>query len=61
MNVGELLKQYFPASSNTTIDVFDARNIYDVYQRIFNVLNQYNRDRDYGAAGNELLLLRDFR
>lgn len=41
MNVGELLKQYFPASSNTTIDVFDARNIYDVYQRIFNVLNQY--------------------
>ena len=36
------MKQYFPASDNdVTIDVFDEKNIYDVYQRVVSVLTQY--------------------
>lgn len=42
MNLSGLMKQYFPASDNdVTIDVFDEKNIYDVYQRVVSVLTQY--------------------
>ena len=41
MNIASLLKQYFPKSEAITIDVFDTKNIYDVYQRIVGVLTQY--------------------
>lgn len=41
MNVNSLLKQFFPQSDAVTIDVFDAKNIYTVYQRIITVLTQY--------------------
>lgn len=42
MNLSSLIKQYFPLTSNDiTIDVFDEKNIYDVYQRVVNILTQY--------------------
>ena len=42
MNLTTLIKQYFHSSSNdVTIDVFDEKNIYSVYQRVVSVLTQY--------------------
>lgn len=42
MNLSVLIKQYFSSISNDiTIDVFDEKNIYDVYQRVVGVLTQY--------------------
>ena len=42
MNLSVLIKQYFSSVSNDiTIDVFDEKNIYDVYQRVVGVLTQY--------------------
>ena len=42
MNLTTLIKQYFHSSSNdVTIDVFDKKNIYSVYQRVVSVLTQY--------------------
>lgn len=41
MNVAALLQQYFPASDKNTIDVFDSRNIYDVYERVVSTLTRY--------------------
>ena len=42
MNLTTLIRQYFPLSGNdVTIDVFDEKNIYDVYQRVVGVLTQY--------------------
>ena len=47
MNLSVLIKQYFSSvSDDITIDVFDEKNIYDVYQRVVanraNVATQYN-------------------
>lgn len=42
MNLTTLIRQYFPLSGNdVTIDVFNEKNIYDVYQRVVGVLTQY--------------------
>lgn len=42
MNLSILIKHYFASASNhVTIDVFDEKNIYDVYQRVVRVLTQY--------------------
>lgn len=42
MNLSSLIKQYFPSSNNeVTIDVFDEKNIYDVYQRVVSALTQH--------------------
>lgn len=42
MNVSTLIKQYFsPYGDNVTIDVFDEKNIYDVYQRVIETLTKY--------------------
>ena len=42
MNLLTLIKQYFLSKNeDLTIDVFDEKNIYDVYQRVVGVLNQY--------------------
>ncbi len=42
MNLSTLIKQYFSSSSDEiTIDVFDEKNIFDVYQRVVGVLTQY--------------------
>ena len=41
MDVASLLKQFFPKTETITIDVFDAKNIYDVYHRIVGVLTQH--------------------
>ena len=42
MNLSTLIKQYFNSSNHdVTIDVFDEKNIYSVYQRVVNVLTQY--------------------
>ncbi len=42
MNLSTLIKQYFPTSENdVTIDVFDEKNIYDVYHRVVSVLTQH--------------------
>ena len=42
MNLSTLIKQYFSSvSSEITIDVFDEKNIYDVYQRVVNVLTKH--------------------
>ena len=42
MNLTTLIKQYFPASENeVTIDVFDEKNIYDVYHRVVSVLTKH--------------------
>ena len=42
MNLTTLIKQYFSLSDEgITIDVFDEKNIYDVYQRVVSMLTQY--------------------
>ena len=42
MNLSTLIKQYFQTSENdVTIDVFDEKNIYDVYHRVVSVLTQH--------------------
>ena len=42
MNLSILIKQYFsPVNDDITIDVFDEKNIYDVYQRVVGVLTQH--------------------
>lgn len=42
MNLAILIKQYFPSyGDEITIDVFDEKNIYDVYQRVVGVLTQH--------------------
>ena len=42
MNLSTLIKQYFHSSNNdVTIDVFDEKNIYSVYQRVVSVLTQH--------------------
>ena len=42
MNLTTLIKQYFPTSENdVTIDVFDEKNIYDVYHRVVSVLTKH--------------------
>ncbi len=42
MNLSILIKQYFNASNgDVTIDVFDEKNIYNVYQRVVSVLTQH--------------------
>ena len=42
MNLSSLIKKYFPLTSDDlTIDVFDEKNIYDVYQRVVNILTQH--------------------
>ena len=42
MNLSALIKQYFPSKSeDITIDVFDEKNIYTVYQRVVGVLTQH--------------------
>ena len=41
MNVTLLINRYFDDErADTNIDVFDSSNIYDVYQRVINVLNR---------------------
>lgn len=42
MNLSTLIKQYFSTSNyEITIDVFDEKNIYNVFQRVLNVLTQH--------------------
>ena len=42
MNLSVLIKQYFSSiNEDITIDVFDEKNIYDVYQRVVGVLTQH--------------------
>ncbi len=42
MNLSCLIKQYFSSrSDDITIDVFDEKNIYDVYQRVIDVLTRH--------------------
>ena len=42
MNLSILIKQYFSSKNeDLTIDVFDEKNIYEVYQRVVGVLTQY--------------------
>lgn len=42
MNVSSLIKQYFASDSNDiTIDVFDEKNIYSVYQRVIETLTHH--------------------
>lgn len=42
MNVSALIRQYFASHSNdVAIDVFDEKNIYDVYQRVIETLTRY--------------------
>lgn len=42
MNLSSLIKRYFTSAGNdVTIDVFDEKNIYNVYQHVINVLTQY--------------------
>ena len=42
MNLTKLIKHYFPSGNDDiTIDVFDEKNIYDVYQRVVGILTQY--------------------
>ena len=42
MNLLTLIKQYFSSKNeDLTIDVFDEKNIYDVYQRVVGVLTHY--------------------
>jgi anti-sigma regulatory factor (Ser/Thr protein kinase) len=38
MNVDSLLRQYFPASDNVCIEMFDEKNIQQVYRRLVEVL-----------------------
>lgn len=40
MNINSLIQKYFAdCATDTTIDVFDSKNIFDVYKRIVKVLN----------------------
>lgn len=58
MNLSSLIKQYFAsAGDEVTIDVFDEKNIYGVYQRVVNVLTQHIDIENYYTASNELLFL----
>lgn len=42
MNLSSLIKQYFAyAGNDVTIDVFDEKNIYEVYQRVVTMLTHY--------------------
>lgn len=42
MNLSSLIKHYFLSrNEDLTIDVFDEKNIYDVYHRVVGVLTQY--------------------
>lgn len=42
MNLSALIKNYFVTTDeNLTIDVFDEKNIYDVYQRVVDVLTKH--------------------
>ncbi len=42
MNLTTLIRQYFTSKNeDLTIDVFDQKNIYNVYQRVVGVLTQY--------------------
>lgn len=42
MNLSTLIKHYFLSKSeDITIDVFDEKNIYAVYQRVVGVLTQH--------------------
>lgn len=42
MNVSTLIKQYFASDSDdVAIDVFDEKNIYDVYERVIETLSQH--------------------
>ena len=42
MNLSILIKQYFSSiNEDITIDVFDEKNIYEVYQRVVGVLTQH--------------------
>lgn len=42
MNVSTLIKQYFASYNNdVTIDVFDEKNIYTVYQRVIETLTHH--------------------
>ena len=42
MNLSTLIKNYFASKGDeVTIDVFDEKNIYDVYQRVVGVLTQH--------------------
>ena len=41
MNVAFLLKQYFPKTDNTSIDVFDSHSLNDVYQQVMKTLTSH--------------------
>lgn len=42
MNLTILIKEYFASAGNdVSIDVFDEKNIYDVYHRVVGMLTQY--------------------
>lgn len=42
MNLTTLIKEYFASAGNdVSIDVFDEKNIYDVYHRVVGMLTQY--------------------
>ena len=41
MNIAFLLKQYFPKTDNTSIDVFDSHSLNDVYQQVMKTLTSH--------------------
>lgn len=41
MEITSLIRQYFRTNEGVTIDVFDSKNIYNVYERIVRMLTQY--------------------
>lgn len=41
MEITSLIKQYFRTNEGISIDVFDGKNIYTVYERIVRMLTQY--------------------
>lgn len=41
MNVAFLLKQYFPDTSNASIDVFDSQSLNEVYQQVLKTLTSH--------------------
>lgn len=41
MNVAFLLKQYFPDTSNVSIDVFDSQSLNEVYQQVLKTLTSH--------------------
>lgn len=41
MNVAFLLKEYFPETSNISIDIFDAHSLNDVYQQVVQTLTSH--------------------